>query len=162
MSEIKKIRVREARERDKGLFHKLWKELLLEQQENGSIVRGDSEKNIEIFTNVFKSYTDSSEDGVVLFIGEIAVLMAGNPGNEVELTIGRRPARNWGMYVVPDQREKNIETKLYEAGFKRLREMGFDVIFGGSMSDNNSVALEKVAGSITRASESLVYAKLEK
>ena len=160
MAELKKIRVREARPRDVGLFRSLWSQFLREQQEAGSIIRGDSEKNLEIFTNVFKTYVDKEaseydqHNGIALFIGEVAVLLVGASGNSVEMTIGRRPARVWGIYVIPDQRDKGIEVKLYEEAFKRLREMGFDAVFG-----NN--ALESVLGHITCSSEHLVYVELK-
>ena len=163
MAELKKIRVREAKPRDVGLFKKLWGEFLIEQEKLGSMIKG-SEKNLDIYTSVFSKYVDpeSGYEGVAMFIGEVAVVMAGDNGTNAELTIGRKPAAVFGVYVAPDQRGKNLGAKLYEECFKKLKDMGFDAVFGNVLNDNvHSVnTLEKAAGNATRVPESPLYAKL--
>lgn len=164
MAELKKIRVREAKPRDIGLFKKLWKDFLVEQQSLGSIVKGDSDRTNEVYSNVFNMYVgeEPSYQGVVLFIGEIAVVMAGDNGIDAEFTIGTRPANVFGVYVAPDHRGKGLATKLYEEAFKRLKTMGFDAVYGTIINDNvGSVkTLEKAAGNATAVPERPVYAKL--
>ena len=168
MPDLKKIRVREAKPRDIGLFKKLWREFLIEQQQMGSVVVGDSDRNLEIFTNIFRMYVDpdvpedAKYDGIVLFISEVAVMMAGDPGTNIEMSIAHKPANVWGLYVVPDQRGKALGLKLYQDGFKRLKEMGFDLVMGEVVDGNTySIAtLDKAAGHALRIPTSPYYAKL--
>lgn len=163
MAELKKIRVRAAKPRDIGLFKKLWGDFLKEQETLGSMIKG-SERNLDIFTTIFTKYVEEKDyEGVALFIGEVAVLMAGDNGTQAELTIGHKPANVWGIYVAPDQRGKGLGVKLYEEGFKQLKAMGFDAVFGNILNDNicSENILKKVAGNATRVPETPVFAKLE-
>jgi ribosomal protein S18 acetylase RimI-like enzyme len=168
MAELKKFRVRQAKPRDVGLFKSLWSRFLAEQEGLGSIIRG-SERNLEIYTSVFSKYVNIDPDtekpeyeGIVLFISEIAVVMAGDNGVKADLTIGQKPANVFGLYVAPDQRGKNLGAKLYEECFKKLKDMGFDAVFGDILNDNiwSENTLKKAAGEAVRVSVSPVYAKL--
>ena len=119
---IKNPRVRVAKPRDVGLFRKLWKLFLEEQKEMGGVIL-PNEQNLEIFTNLFKIYTDPDPeeeaklDGVVLFIGEVAVMMWGDPDVPIETTLGKT-AYAYGIYVLPDNRQQGLSNLLHEEPYK--------------------------------------------
>jgi len=125
MPELKKVRIREAKERDLGLFRKLWKAFLTEQRERGAAML-PNDHNMEMFDGLFNLYVvEKSFKGFILFVGEQAVLMAGNPGNIFETSLGE-VAYGWGAYVAPEYRGKKIGKELYAAAKEKIMEMGFD------------------------------------
>jgi hypothetical protein len=54
MPELKNIRVREAKTRDRGLFRKLWKKFMEEQAGKGELIL-PNEKNLDFYTSLFNS-----------------------------------------------------------------------------------------------------------
>lgn len=145
MQELKKARVRTAKPRDVGLFKKLWMQYLEEQTKQGGLVI-PSLDNVEVFANIFKMYVDPDMpeearfDGVVLFVGEVAVLMWGESGSAATTEMGKT-AYAWGIYIVPDQRGNGLSDKLQQEARKRLKEMGFDSLYA-TVLDQNSHGLE--------------------
>jgi GNAT superfamily N-acetyltransferase len=125
MPELKKVRVREAKERDLGLFRKLWKAFLTEQRGRGAAMLPSSH-NMEIFDALFNLYVvEKSFKGFILFVGEQAILMAGNPVSEFESSLGE-VCYGWGAYVAPEYRGKKIGKELYSVAREKILEMGFD------------------------------------
>lgn len=146
MSELKKARVRAAKARDVGLFKKLWMQYLEEQVKQGGLVI-PSVDNVEVFANIFRMYIDKDNmpedarfDGVVLFIGEVAMLMWGDSGSTAETQMGKT-AYAWGVYIVPDQRGNGLSDLLHQEARKRLKAMGFDSLYA-TVLDQNSHGLE--------------------
>ncbi len=137
MAELKKIRVRTATPRDRGLFKKLWKKLMIESFDQGDVVL-PTDSNVEIYAQLFDKYTSPDFDlkGVVLFISDVAVLMWGDGDTPFELSAGR-PITGWGLYVEPEYRKRGISTKLYHAAFDKSRELGFEVLVGGYLNSNH-------------------------
>jgi GNAT superfamily N-acetyltransferase len=134
---VKKIRVRVAKERDLGLFRKLWREFLVEHYEVGSKVLVD--ENMPLFEQIFNMYVSGEEKGVVLFVGECAVAMWGTPG-EMSIRTELDPiATGWGIYVQPDQRGEDISTKFLEVARDKLKELGFKVITDSALIDEKYV-----------------------
>jgi GNAT superfamily N-acetyltransferase len=136
MPELKRIRIREATPRDRGLFKKLWKKFLAESYEKGDVVL-PTDSNVEFYASLFDQYTNPNVDfnGVVLFVADVAVLMFGDDGSPLELSIGNHIA-GWGLYVEPEHRRKGISTLLYKAAFEKSKELGFEVMLGGYLRDN--------------------------
>jgi hypothetical protein len=100
--ELKKIRVREAKARDIGLFKKLWGEMLEKQD---SVIENDS----GLYEDLFNAYVDGKLNGVVLFVADKAVLMWG--GHVSPLKYPNKPVVAWGMYATGDSAEA-IEVAL--------------------------------------------------
>jgi len=145
MPELTKIRVREAKPRDRGLFKKLWKSYLEEERETGGIML-PTEANIETSAVMFDNYVDGTYEGVVLFVADKAVLMYGDPGMVFETTLGK-VAWGWGIYVHPDFREKGIAKELTKAAVDKLISLGFNRLYGEIRPDKeaSTKALESVA-----------------
>jgi ribosomal protein S18 acetylase RimI-like enzyme len=140
MSELKHIRVREAKPRDIGLFKKLWSAYLKEQSELGNLVEA-SDFNLEVYANIFKMYIDPNHeaplDGAVLFVADKGVIMWGSPGASLETKLGVL-AQGWGQYVTPDARQSGIATAMVAEMIKKLRERGFDTLMGGLIEDDEA------------------------
>jgi len=137
VSKDKKIRVREAKPRDLGLFRKLWVEFLKEQSEKGSFIL-NTEHNLRVYEAVFNLYTEKTIPGTVLFIAEDAVLMWGQAGkDELETDLGVI-AQGWGTYIKADSRGKGYSKAIRAEGQKRLKELGFDTIVGTGLIDDST------------------------
>jgi GNAT superfamily N-acetyltransferase len=144
MGDMKKIRVRKAKASDHGLFKKLWMELLQAQNELGSTVISD-EQSIEPVMQLFTAIIDGDLDGVVLFVADAGVLMYGDAGNPMHLTVGEKVAYGYGHYVRPDARGKGILDAMITEAVKELRAMDFDVILGSTLEKDTHglAALER-------------------
>lgn len=129
MGEMKKIRVRKAKDGDHGLFKKLWQELNEAQFELGSTII-PNEQNLEAMLAMFEAIVSGEQDGVVLFVSDVAVLMWGEMGNPFETTHGTRIAFGYGHYVAPEQRGRGILDKMTEVAFAKLKEQGFESMAG--------------------------------
>jgi ribosomal protein S18 acetylase RimI-like enzyme len=140
MPALKKPRVREAKPRDIGLFRKLWKLYLEDQVEQGGVIL-PTEDNLEVYVNIFKMYVDedipedAQTDGVVLFIGEVAMIMWGDSDSVVETTMGKT-AYAWGVYVMPDHRGQGLSDMLHREAIKKLVEFKFDTVYSSIVTDN--------------------------
>lgn len=132
----RKPRVREAKDNDldRGLFATLWKEFLEDQFAKGSHIR-PTDENVKVFLNIYDNYLSGKFAGVVLFVGLDAVCMMGDTGNVFDSTYGKI-AKGWGTYVRPNKRGQGISKRLREAGYNKLREMGFDNVFGDLLLGN--------------------------
>ena len=142
MTGMKRIRVREAKPRDIGLFKKLWIKLLADQNSKGSLIKAN-DVNLDVATNLFKMYVDSEisgefqREGVVLFVSDVAVLMWGDMGPNFQLEIGDKIAYGWGIYIEPEHRGKGISDQLQAEAIKKLSEMGFDAMLGSTLVNDS-------------------------
>lgn len=130
-----KIRVREAKPRDRGLFRKLWKEYLKDQVKKGGDIL-PTKNNLDKFEMIFDKYVNKELPGVVLFVADHAVAMFGSRGEEVFDINIEKPAQGWGTYVKPEARRHNIGTKIREVAVEKLRELGFKNIIGSYFVGN--------------------------
>lgn len=127
--EGKKIRIREAKARDVGLFRKLWKAYLESNEKCGSSV-AVTDRNLILPGRVFESYVDAPTatlpalTGIVLFVADYAVLMAGESPAPLDYTCGK-VAHLWGVYVQPGH---EVGEQLVTEGLKRLKEKGFNTV----------------------------------
>lgn len=128
---MKKIRVRKAKERDLGLFRKLWKPYMEEENGGGNPVQG-SDRNVAFYEQLFKKYTSGEWPGCCLFVGEDGVLLWGYGGQRpLDLDWdAARLAHGWGVYVRPESRKNGISRALYEAGREEMRQLGFERVMG--------------------------------
>lgn len=110
MSELKRIRVREAKIKDIGLFRKLWLRLLEEQSKRGSLIK-ISQKTINFYENLFNLYIDKQYKGIVLFVADRGILMAGDYDHPLDCNV--KPIMNWGCYAESEQ-EEDIKQALWD------------------------------------------------
>lgn len=136
MSSNRKIRVRDAKPRDIGLFKKLWLDNLKENEKAGSIV-ATTEKNLAMIEATYNLYTSGELDGFALFVGDYGVLLAGATGAAVEHNCGKT-AMLWGMFVREDKRKGGVATALVEEAKKRLKVTGFDSVIAPFTVNNEA------------------------
>jgi L-amino acid N-acyltransferase YncA len=131
---------------DLPLFRKLWHAFLVEQHEMGHRIK-PTEKNLDVFERIFRAYLDpkSGFKGVVLFIDDTAVFMAGSIG-ELFDEEGGPTAVGHGTYVVPDARRLGLSKAIRAEGFDRLGKLGFETATGASVEGNTAseLAAEKL------------------
>lgn len=136
-----------ARPIDRDLFKRLWKELLKDNDDKGSFTP-PSENNIEASARIFDAYIGGWTDqgvyvpptleGIVLFIGNDAVLMWGDGGpNGLESSLPRK-AIGWGTYVSPAFRKQNLSKKMRDKAKKLLYDMGFTHVLGTAVQNNTA------------------------
>ena len=130
----KKPRVRTAKARDKGLFRKLWMKFLEDNAAAGYPMTA-SKQNLDAYTNVFERYVNNELEGIVLFIAQNAVVMAGADGSPIE-HVYEKPAQGWGIYVDPDRREDGLGSILIAEVVKRLKSLGFSHLIGSTTGQN--------------------------
>jgi len=123
MSGVKKIRVREAKARDVGLFRKLWADFLQDQAGKGAKV-ADSARSLKFFEKLFEIYVMGAYEGTVLLVADKGILMWGDAGSPIEYKDGKT-AMGWGEYVVPVENEAEIRDALETKAIEILREQGF-------------------------------------
>ena len=137
MPEMKNIRVREAKIRDKGLFRKLWKAFLEEMyKKGGKATYLPTETNLDLFETIFEAYTNKQFPGIVLFVGEDAVLMWGDSGAIVFETEFGKQAVAWGTYVSPEFREMGISEQMTETAVQKMKALGFDWVTTAVLLDD--------------------------
>lgn len=136
---MKKVRVRKATPRDKGLFRKLWADYLDHQHKAGSFVLAN-DHNLSVFEGIFDLYTQELQPGIVLFIAEDAVLMWGKSSDDlIETNLGTI-AQGWGTYIKPESRGNGLSKSIREEGKRLLKEMGFDAVIGtGLINEETSL-----------------------
>jgi GNAT superfamily N-acetyltransferase len=122
--ELKNIRVREAKARDRGLFRKLWKKFMEEQAGKGELIL-PNEKNLDFYTSLFNLYVSGEVQGTVLFVADQAVSMWGDQVSYLDQKPGRG-ASCWGMYVEPENRRRGISNAFHEKAKEILAAQGFD------------------------------------
>jgi hypothetical protein len=121
--ELKKIRVREAKPRDIGLFKKLWAEHLEASAKAGSIIAA-TEKTLDVYVKLFNMYLAGDYEGVVLFVADKGVLMYGDAGAPLEHVHGRM-VTDWGHYSTSGAPE-GLEDALQTHAQAWAVEHGFD------------------------------------
>lgn len=131
-NKLKKIRVRKATMRDRGLFKSLWLSMMEEQYEAGSLVL-PNEANLEVMTNIFEKYVTEELDGVALLVSNVGVLMYGDMCNPHQLSIGERTAFGWGQFVKEENRGNGVLDAMAKEAFKQLQLQGFDSMLGNTM-----------------------------
>lgn len=132
MAETKKVRIRDAKPRDVGLLKKLWKAYLESNETAGSVVCS-SEQNLASPAILFERYVSNESNGVVLFIADYAIFMAGESSAPIDYTCGKT-ATLWGIYVQPGH---DVKDQLIAEGFKKLKEKGFDTVLFTSTAENS-------------------------
>jgi len=122
----RKIRVRDAKPRDIGLFKKLWRSNLEENEKAGSIV-ASTEKNLASVEATYNFYISGELEGFAFFVGDYGVLLVGTTGAAAEYNCGKT-AMLWGMFIREDKRKGGVATALIEEAKKRLKAAGFDSV----------------------------------
>jgi len=125
---MKKIRVREAKPRDLGLFRKLQAEFSADPDNEGTLVKYEPE-TYEFFDGLFNLYVED-DSGFILFVGEWGMIVAGALRAEAKFKMGD-VANIWFAFVSTEGRDSGIEEALFEETMKRLQEQGYNgVTFG--------------------------------
>jgi GNAT superfamily N-acetyltransferase len=120
-----KIRVRDARPRDIGLFRKLWIQYLNESIKAGALVTAN-DKTLATYEALFEHYVTGELPGIVLFVADKAVLVAGAPISSFDYT--QPTAFGWGLYVETDARRQGVATEMVKVAKEKLKERGFTVV----------------------------------
>jgi GNAT superfamily N-acetyltransferase len=129
-------KVRLAKPRDKGLFKKLWKELMEEEYKKGDPVTVlPTDKNLEIFCYLFDQYTSGTVPGFVLFWREDAMTMRGFNGTAFDTEDGDK-YQSFGFYVREAFRNQGIGKLLETEADKICKERGMNVVIGTIRQDN--------------------------
>jgi hypothetical protein len=123
MSGVKKLRVREAKARDVGLFRKLWADFLRDQVEQGAKV-ADNARSLKFFEKLFEIYVMGAYEGTALLVADKGILMWGDAGSPIEYTAGKT-AIAWGSYVAPVENRVEIYAALETRALEVLREKNF-------------------------------------
>jgi GNAT superfamily N-acetyltransferase len=122
----KKVRVRDSKPRDVGLFRKLWKLYLAENEKDHSIV-SCTDKSVAATETMFNAYTSKESPGMVLFVGDYAILMAGEIPAPVDYNCGKT-VMLWGIFVQADHRRTGVATALVKEARMRLKSDGADTV----------------------------------
>ncbi len=147
MPELKKIRVREAKFRDLGLFKKLWAGLLEQQEKEGSHIVAN-EQSLCLYEGLFRAYVEQGMEGFVLFVADKGVLMWGE--TNAPLDYGGKAAMVWGCYVVPGA-PVEIANALSLRAMERAKEHEFTVLLAQSYEHSKPVeGFERVASVVRR------------
>jgi ribosomal protein S18 acetylase RimI-like enzyme len=112
-----KIRVRDAKPRDLGLFRKLLSDSFSDKENEGLLVIGD-EKTIAFFDELFKSAI------AVFFVADKGMLMLSENLSPASFKVGKL-ASVMASYVTPDARDQGIEEALLGAAVDRSKELDF-------------------------------------
>ena len=137
MPELKKIRVREAKARDIGLFKKLFAGFLEKAAKEGSPVLA-SEKSLSMYESLFDVYLspDSEYEGVILFVADVGVLMCGDAG--IPLDHSGKPLTLWGIHVTADPPEA-VREALQQRAMEWAKEHEFTGVFMDSYRDSEPI-----------------------
>lgn len=127
-----KIRIRDAKDRDLGLFRKLLDEFLTDPDNENFLVEADSDETKFYFDEMFKTSVDL-DDSFVIFVADKACLAACSLRAGVKFKQGF-VATIWMAHVSKDVRDEGIEEALFKEAKKRLNSLGFDAITFASPS----------------------------
>jgi len=133
LAELKRIRVREAKARDIGLFKKLVMEALLEQEKEGSIMRA-GDRTLDVSEKLFHMYLDEDLEGVILFVADRGVLLWGDAASLMDSSLGK-VITAWVTYVVPDSPE-GVREALHQHAEEWAKERGFEGILVNSFRES--------------------------
>ena len=129
--------VRTAIEDDEELFLGLWEELIADQERLGNDILL-TQRTMDFFAHMFRSYVQGIIEGVVVFGAfDNAVLMWGKAGElPWDSRLGKW-ANGWGTYVRPEYQKQGWSKKIREEGKRHLRLMGFETLLGGPFHKND-------------------------
>lgn len=130
-----KVRVRKAKERDKGLFRKLWQRFMEDNFEMDGLIL-PTKNNLDVANFYFDKYVSGEAEGIVLFVANDAVLMWGDDLSPIETRL-EKSAQGWGVYVAPERRRQGVSMVIREEGKKMLRNMGFTHVLGSTTEKND-------------------------
>lgn len=122
-------RVRHAKPGDRNLFRKMWLDYLTESYGTKDSEIQPDDFNIDRYSLFFDLYVSGQLPGIVLFIGEAAVLMWGGIGED-PFHMDTKRALGFGTYVKPEARRKGYSKMIRQAGVLLLRELGFETVIG--------------------------------
>ena len=129
--------VRTAIEDDEELFLELWEELIADQKRLGSDLLL-TQRTMDFFAHMFRSYVQGIIEGVVVFGAfDNAVLMWGKAGELPWDSSFGKWANGWGTYVRPEYQKQGWSKKIREEGKRHLKLMGFEALLGGPLNKNN-------------------------
>ena len=113
-----KIRVRDAKPRDLGLFRKLLSDSFSDEENAGLLVES-SEETMVFFDELFKSAI------FVLFVADKGMLMVNETQSPATFKMGKL-ASIMSAYVTPDARDEGIENALFLEAKKRVTDLGYN------------------------------------
>jgi GNAT superfamily N-acetyltransferase len=112
-----KIRVRDSKPRDLGLFRKLLSDSFADEENEGLLVDGD-ENTMSFFDELFKSAV------AVFFVADKGMLMLSENRSPASFKLGK-VASVMAFYVTTDARDQGIEEALLSAAVNRAKELDF-------------------------------------
>jgi len=123
----KEPRVRIAKAGDRNLFRKLWMAFLEEAYNGKDAEIKPTEHNLDRYSALFDAYVGKELPGVVLFVGEAAVLMWGTTPMPFESDTQQR-AIGWGVYVKPSFKDKDYVKLIKTEAIQLLKSMNCDEV----------------------------------
>lgn len=132
----KKIKIRDAKLRDVGLFTKLWKQYLESNEKLGAAITA-AERNLVTPAFLFEQYVSGRLSGIVLFVADYAVLMAGEGPAPIDYNCGK-VAIIWGLYVM-DGKDEGIGAEIVQTALRVLKQKGFDSALTTYASGNEAL-----------------------
>jgi len=132
-----------------------------QQAKEGSLIL-PNDKNLQLFTELFKLYVTGKLVGLVLLISDdskdIGIHMDGVPPSAPELTIGKYTML-WGDYLEPEYRGKGITHELYKVAMEWTYENGFTGGISGILVGDQRVeqVLKKVVDGKLGATKTRPY-----
>jgi len=114
-------------------FLSLWGEFLKEQYDKGGPYLAHDE-NLLIFLALYDAYDTGSLFGGAVLAREddrwVGVLMGGEdfPSRSAPETRLGKTATVWGVYIIPEYRQRSIGLKLTQAAQQHATDMGFDTM----------------------------------
>jgi len=144
-------RVRNAKEGDRNLFRKLWKDYLTEAYNSKDSEIQPDDFNLDRYSMFFDFFVSGQLPGIVLFIGDSAVLMWGGFGDNDPFHMDSKRAVGFGTYVKPEARRRGYSMLIRAEGKKQLKDMKFDSVVGeikhgGTDFDKRVASAEKAGG----------------
>ena len=115
--ELKKIRVREAKLRDIGLFKKLW--------QAGIDEFTSGKGTTAFFEELFNKYVET-DNGFVLLVADKGVLVAGE--TDAQFESAGTIAQIWGVYVSKDFRDQGIELAMINEAKLKFKALGYSIV----------------------------------
>lgn len=118
-----RIRVREGKLSDKGLFRKLQKQYLNDPENEGVLLADTAES--ETFCDSMFTVAVESEGGFVLFVADKGVVVVTEMTTPGTFKMGKM-ALIWLAYVSLDGRDQGIEEALFKATVELTKALGYD------------------------------------
>jgi len=132
----KKIKIRDAKPRDVGLFNKLWKAYLESNEKLGAAIT-TSDRNLAMPQFLFEQYVSRKLSGIVLFVADYAVLMAGEGASPIDYNCGK-VAIIWGVHV-QDGKDDGVGAEIVQTALRMLKQQGFDSILTTYAAQNEAL-----------------------